>query len=365
MFTTDYSEIINNIENIDPIKYSKTRNFLNGSVTRLSPYISRGVISTKQIAISVLKKGYNPYEIETFLKELAWRDYFQQVWRHLKDDINKDIKQKQLNVSNYGISTNIIESNTSINAIDLGIKELYETGYMHNHMRMYVASICCNIAQSHWLVPSKWMYYHLLDADWASNSLSWQWVAGSFSNKKYFANQENINKYSKSEQYNTFLDINYQDFEKISTSDELKEISDLNLETILPDKHDIFIDKTLPTYIYNFYNLDFMWDKDIKSNRVLLLEPILFKKYPICQKTIQFLLELSKSIPELQIYVGEFNELLNDYGINNIHFKEHPLNSHYKGVEHSREWIFDTVTEYYPSFFSYWKKCEKHIKNIY
>lgn len=53
MFTTNYSEILNHIENINPIKYSKTRNFLNGHVTKLSPYISRGIISTKQIAISV------------------------------------------------------------------------------------------------------------------------------------------------------------------------------------------------------------------------------------------------------------------------------------------------------------------------
>jgi deoxyribodipyrimidine photo-lyase len=60
---------------------------------------------------------------------------------------------------------------------------------------MYIASLACNVAQSQWRIPAKWMYYHLLDADWASNALSWQWVAGTNSNKKYFANQNNINKY--------------------------------------------------------------------------------------------------------------------------------------------------------------------------
>ena len=83
-------------------------------------------------------------------------------------------------------------------------------------MRMYIASVCCNISNSHWLHPSKWMYYNLLDGDLASNNLSWQWVAGSFSNKKYYANQENINKFFQSSQKNTFLDIDYSEFKNLT-----------------------------------------------------------------------------------------------------------------------------------------------------
>ena len=67
-FTTDYQEILQLIEAIDPIKYGKTRNYMNGAVSRLSPYISRGVISTKQVAAYVLSKGYKPQEIDAFLK---------------------------------------------------------------------------------------------------------------------------------------------------------------------------------------------------------------------------------------------------------------------------------------------------------
>ena len=194
-FSTDYTEIIQQIHKIDPVAYGKTRNYLNGAVTKLSPYISRGVISTKQIAEIVLSKGYDPVQIESFLKELAWRDYFQQVWLFLGDEINKDIKQAQPNFDHYNISTAILNSSTGIKAIDLGIDELRNNGYLHNHIRMYVASICCNVGKNHWLKPAKWMYYYLLDADWASNALSWQWTAGSFSSKKYYANQENINKF--------------------------------------------------------------------------------------------------------------------------------------------------------------------------
>ena len=109
--------------------------------------------------------------------------------------INQDIKHEQKPISNHSISKAIIDANTGIYAIDNGIQEFYKTGYLHNHLRMYIAAIACNMGKSHWKAPAQWMYYHLLDADWASNALSWQWVAGSNANKKYVANQDNINKF--------------------------------------------------------------------------------------------------------------------------------------------------------------------------
>ncbi|MEO5685193.1 MAG: FAD-binding domain-containing protein [Chitinophagaceae bacterium] len=69
---------------------------------------------------------------------------------------------------------NIAGAKTGITAIDEQITLLYETGYMHNPVRMYLAGITCNIGKAHWLQPARWMYYHLLDGDLASNSLSWQ-----------------------------------------------------------------------------------------------------------------------------------------------------------------------------------------------
>ena len=362
-FTTDINEIIDSIDKIDPIKYGKTRNHLDGAVTKLSPYISRGVISTKQLAASVLAKKYKPYEIEIFLKELAWRDYFQQVWIALKEDINKDIKHNQPNCYNTKISSAIANAKTGIKAIDTSIHSLYETGYIHNHSRMYVSSLACNIAKSHWLPPAQWMYYYLLDADWASNALSWQWVAGSFSNKKYFANQENINKYCQTNQKNTCLDVDYKEFESMATPDVLNDYLSLELKTNLPKTRSLALDNNLPTYVYNFYNLDSNWDKNISANRLLLLEPSFFQQYPVCDKTIHFILDLAKNINNIQFYVGEFNEAFNTIDIHKINYKEHPTNKHYKGIEHKRDWIFEEVEGYYPSFFSYWKKCEKYLKN--
>jgi deoxyribodipyrimidine photo-lyase len=270
-FTTDYTEIAAKINNIDPVKYGQTRNYINGAVTYLSPYIARGVISTKQVLEIILAKGYKIPQIESFVKELCWRDYFQRVAQ--TKNINQEIKQPQAVVSNYEISTNIINATTGIEGIDTAIQQLYLNGYMHNHCRMYTAALVCNIAKSHWLLPAQWMYYHLLDGDWASNACSWQWVAGANSSKKYYANQENINRYTNTNQHNTYLDKPYEVLEGMETPDLLSEIQKPVFKTTLPQSNLTQIDSDLPTFIYNYYNLDPLWHKEEPGNRILLIEP--------------------------------------------------------------------------------------------
>ena len=197
---TNYLKIIDQIESIDPVNYSKNRNFIDGSVTKLSPYISRGLISTKYVFEKIIERNIPFWKVEKFVQELCWRDYWQLIWKQKGNLIDADLKRIQDGVSNHSLSKALIYGNCGIKAIDNSIKELYDTGYMHNHNRMYLASIACNVAKSHWLNPARWMYYNLLDGDWGSNALSWQWVCGSNSNKKYYANQENINKYCYSNQ---------------------------------------------------------------------------------------------------------------------------------------------------------------------
>jgi len=360
-FPTDLESIRKRIDSIDPVRYGKTRNFLSGAVTYLSPYISRGVISTKLVMENVLARGYDPLKIEKFLQELAWRDYWQQVWIAKGDAINSDLRHSQEPVADHQIPTTIVEASTGISAIDASIAELYQTGYMHNHVRMYLASIVCNISQSHWSLPAKWMYYHLLDGDWASNTLSWQWVCGSNSNKKYLANQENINKYTESFQKNTFLDVPYSALPLSHIPGILKETCSPDLATQFPETGPLRVDQNLPTLIYNSYNLDPNWKPNLDANRVLLLEPDHFKLYPKSPRFIEFIIGLSQNIDGIQLFNGSFEELKQSIRSNDIYFKEHPFNQHYKGIEEPREWMF-SVTGDFRSFFAFWKKCKKELK---
>ncbi len=360
LFPTSYDLIVERINAINPIKYAKTRNFINGDVTYLSAYISRGVISVQQIMEAVLQKGYKPYEIEKFLQELAWREYYQRVWQVKKELIFADLKQPQPDFLHYQIPTAIVNASTGIQVIDDQINAFYSTGYLHNHIRMYLAAMVCNNAKSHWLTPARWMYYHLLDGDLASNSCSWQWVAGSFSSKKYYCNQENINKYTGTNQAQTFLDDSYEHIATMPVPNVLEATTTLDLKTNLPQTEVPLLDISKPTLLYNSYNLDPVWRATENVNRVLLLEPSHFNKYPVSEKVIDFIIGLSKNIDGIIVYVGEVDALIKQYeGLTNSNAfisKEHPAFEYYPGIKDSRDWMFPNTEGYYPSFFGFWKK---------
>jgi len=362
---TKYDQIIQPFEQIDPIRYGKSRNFIDGAVTQLSPYVSRGVIDGKQILTHLIDKGYSYYACEKFVQQLFWREYFQRVWQTYQNGINQDIKQSQSDVNNHGIPTAISNANTSIKAIDKGIDLLKSSGMMHNHLRMYTAFLACNMGKSHWLHPAKWMYYHLLDGDWGSNALSWQWVAGSFSNKKYIANQENINHYTKSSQTNTFLDVSYDELQQLESPPELKDNETAILHTNLPVADRLNIQPELPALIYNYYNLSPTWRAEMKANRILLLEPDTFNEYPVADHCISFTLKLAASIDGIQLFIGSFSELKMLLGNQPVYFREHPLNSHYQGIEDQRPWMIPSTTEVRGSFFSFWKKNEQAIRSMF
>ncbi|WP_395376006.1 FAD-binding domain-containing protein [Marinicella sp. W31] len=357
-FPTDLLSIKQRLENIKPTAYCRNRNFIDGDVTYLSPYISRGVISTRQVYLMLQQQGYDLKKIQKFVQELAWRDYWQNIWIACQSSIDEDLKRPQPEVTNQEMSQAILMGQTGIDAIDEAIRLFYKTGYIHNHMRMYIAALACNVAGSHWWIPAQWMYYHLLDADWASNALSWQWVAGSNSHKKYYANQENINKYCESNQAGTYLDCSYAELPKADIPEVLSELVKPEFKTALPDSRITHIDSNKKTLIYNFYNLDPNWHLEEDVNRVLLLEPSLFARYPVSPKSIDFVIQLAENIPNVQLCCMPFDDLVQQYKLNRIVFKEHPLNSHYRGEEEPRDWMFD-VHGYFSSFFKFWNACQK------
>ncbi len=360
VFSTDFSEVIHQVERIDPVRYGKTRNFVDGAVTRLSPYISRGMISTRQIFESLLQKGYRVPQMEKLVKELAWRDYWQQVWVSRGEEINEDLRQEQPDVSHHQMPVSIAEGSTGIDAVDQAIGLFYRTGYIHNHVRMYIASLACNVGKSHWRVPARWMYYSLFDGDWASNALSWQWVSGANSHKKYYANQENINRFCHTRQKGTFLDVDYEEFPNMGIPSALKQVFIPDLSTPLPETKPPEIDSSSPVLVYNSYNLDPQWYNKETANRVLLLEPSHFERYPVSAHTLRFILKLAQNISGIQVFTGEFHELAEQCGESRVYYKEHPLSSHYHGVMEQRDWMFD-VKGYYRSYSAFWKKAEKQL----
>lgn len=361
-FPADYRSIMERLESVDPVAYARTRNYSNGQVTFLSPYISRGVISIRTIASSILSR-YSFSEAETLIRELAWREYFQRVWESCGDKILTDLASPQSFVLHHRVPVALAGACTGIGAVDQAIRDLYETGYMHNHLRMYLASVCCNIAGAHWRQPAAWMYYHLLDGDPASNSLSWQWVAGSFSSKKYYSNQENINRYTGSTQKGTYLDRPYEAFPFQEVPPQLTETENLPLTTVLPAP-DPLPEESDRIFIYNSLNLDPAWHEGENGTRILLLEPEHFKRYPISPLVLEFILSLRVNIPGIRVFCGSFDELKRHYPKAVLHFKKHPSCMHYRGEGEEPAYLFPGVKGFYRSFSSYWKECQKQIRQL-
>lgn len=370
-FPTEYDQIVARIHRIDPTKYSKTRNFLGGDVTYLSPYLTHGVINLKQVMDLVLAK-YSFKQSEKLIFELAWREYFQRVWEVKGDQIFEDLTRPQEYVESQGFPKNVFEQNSGINILDKAVAELYDTGYMHNHARMWTASVICNVGKYDWKLPAKWLYYNLLDGDLASNYLSWQWVAGSFGSKKYYANQENLNKYSNSQQSNTFLDVDYfkiANLERPSilipeiTENEMTLKTDLSSENLQKlTKLKLLSQKDLASQLFVFHPWALDPKLQLQTKSVLFLEKSHFEKFPISQKRLQFILDLAENLDLKGVYVGE----IADFSDTQVATIYHPAIKHWADSDNvkvlSREYIFESVSGYFGSFFGYWKKCLKEIE---
>lgn len=181
---------------IEPAAYARTRNHLDGAVTRLSPYLRHGVLGLVEVRDAALRRAGQPYEAQKLLQELAWRDYFQQCWHALGEGVWKDVEPYKTGLSpaDYAddLPADIRTGTTGVDYVDAFVAELHETGYLHNHARMWLASYVVHGRRVKWQAGARWFLEHLLDGDEASNNLSWQWVASTFAAKPYIFNRENV-----------------------------------------------------------------------------------------------------------------------------------------------------------------------------
>jgi deoxyribodipyrimidine photo-lyase len=228
---------------------------------------------------------------------------------------------------------------------------------------MWTAAMFTNIAGYHWHTPSRWMYYHLLDGDLSSNSLSWQWICGAFSSKQYMMNQELINGCSipKDRQSNTFLDINRDSVTDMNNLPIFSDTLPLDLPVCLPKIQSIRLDKKKGLVLYHPWCLDPSFLSDIDLNRVLVIEPSHFDTFPVSQKVMDFICELAHGvIPDIQIYVGEVDDLVVDFE-NDMYFRYNKNVEHFPGTCELNPELFPGVKGYYKNFFTFWKECQRYL----
>lgn len=189
------------LEQVNPAQYASSRNFLTGAVTRLSPYIRYGVLNLAEIRDRLLKQVQQKAEATKLINELGWRDYWQRLYTQLGDGIwqDRDAYKTGYAPENYAevLPDDITNGTTKLFCIDSFSDQLRATGYLHNHARLWLAAYIVHWRSIRWQAGAVWFLQHLLDGDPASNNLSWQWVASTFSQKPYFFNRENLERHTE------------------------------------------------------------------------------------------------------------------------------------------------------------------------
>lgn len=188
--------------------YASKRNFDFGpnqrsNISCLSPWVRHRLVSETEILKETLKQ-HSLRSAEKFIQEVYWRAYFKgwleqkpDVWFWYKKDLKSVIRQLEKDGRLNQRYEEAVSAQTGIDAFDFWARELVETGYLHNHARMWFASIWVFTLQLPWELGADFFYRHLLDGDPASNTCSWRWVSGLHTKgKNYAARASNITKFT-------------------------------------------------------------------------------------------------------------------------------------------------------------------------
>ena len=355
--------------------YSRTRNYLNGQVTGLSPYITHGLLDLIDIYSSIAPTDVNFNE--KFIKELAWREYFYHVWDHKKEKIFSSLKEGALAEHYYSkhLPLDIRQGQTGLKPIDKSIEILYRNGYLHNHARLWLASYLIHYRKIHWRVGADWMYSHLLDGDLASNHLSWQWVAGTNSHKPYIFNAENVSKFAPTS-WNCFgseIDLNYEELEEIAFSNKIltsRKKETINSLLFEPDLFDFPIYKFPEIEEFNFKDVLVIhpWSiKEIKEKKkfkkivgIFFLE--FHKKWPWSQNRWKFVISGMKEICDEIFICSNINKLEESNIFFNMHLEQidNFNKEKFNIIEIGKIWPSPKI--YCSSFSKFWKKINKKTK---
>jgi deoxyribodipyrimidine photo-lyase len=245
------------------LEYSKLRNFDFGPQKRdntscLSPYITHGLINEVEIINKSLKR-FSFIKNEKFIQEVLWRVYWK-GWLELRPnvwaDYLKELKNIKENFKDSKDYLNAIEGKTNIECFNEWVNELKKFNYLHNHTRMWFASIWIFTLNLPWQLGAEFFMKHLFDGDAASNTLGWRWVAGiQTQGKNYLATQWNIKKFTN----NRFQNIQINEEAAPKTAEKNYSITEKSFTNphLLEDKVLLVFDNNLSMEFTDFKGHNF------------------------------------------------------------------------------------------------------------
>lgn len=321
--------------------YSRDRNYDFGPDKRtntscLSPYVTHGILSEKEI-IKISLKKYSFSKIEKFIQEVLWRTYWK-GWLErrpsLWTEFINDLKILKKDFQNNKIFKNAINGNTDIDCFNDWVSELKKTGYLHNHTRMWFSSVWIFTLDLPWQLGAEFFMKYLKDGDPASNTLSWRWTAGlQTKGKNYVAQEWNIKKFTNQRYEKVKLNENAVPI--VSDKEYIQINPEFNNGEIIDDQTLLIFDNQLCFEESDFKNLKFkkiMLIQNTNLTRSIELDEnlIKFKSDLICDqqarlqnnfevevKDISYLRNLDLSnVIALYPGIGENLDFLNENKIN-------------------------------------------------
>ena len=189
-------------------RYVKSRNFdfgpeRRGNVSTLSPYIRHRLVSEREVLAAVLAQ-HSPATADKFVQEVFWRAYYKgwlehrpSVWQAYRSDLARLLQTLDADSEALARYKDAVDGRTGVDCFDAWARELVGTGYLHNHARMWFASIWIYTLGLPWQLGADFFYRHLIDGDPATNTLSWRWICGLHTaGKTYLAKASNIARYT-------------------------------------------------------------------------------------------------------------------------------------------------------------------------
>ena len=325
-------------------EYSRLRNFDFGpdkrsNISCISPYISHGILNELEVIDKALKK-FSFSKNEKFIQEVLWRTYWK-GWLELRPNVWTDylielkiMREKYKDNKDY---LNAIDGNTNIECFNEWVKELKEFNYLHNHTRMWFASIWIFTLNLPWQLGAEFFMKHLYDGDAASNTLGWRWVAGiQTQGKHYLASEWNIKKFTN----NRFNNINLNENAPPKVSEKIYKavLKDFINPVSLDEQNLIIFENNLSFELTDFKDHKFkkiyLVNNNNDSRNIKLSEKTLKFKTNLIQDQKRRLDEKSLDCEIIDIgnlktiensyflypCVGENLDFLTSQGINNIKF---------------------------------------------
>ena len=317
-------EALKRINTMDVEAYSRNRNFLNGTVSHLSPYFRHGCLTLKEASDNARYR--HGAQSEKFVQELAWRDYWRRVWYDLGNGIFSDIEDPKVMLGDKLLPDFIRQGITGLPCMDGVIRDLTLDGYVHNHARMWFAAYVVHWLKVDWREAADWFENHLLDGDKASNHLSWQWVASLFSSKPYYFNKENLSRFT-GEKYclnckvKCPFDASYDQLKEQLFSDSVPQTAKIH-RVIMPEKMAISTHQARAIFVH---------DEMLSAAHPLLRQPmpkffvfddLLHGKWPL--KRLQFVADCLSELQEVEIWIGDTREILKERGVGQIVTQDTP-----------------------------------------